>query len=46
VGEAGSEGGLWKWHGAVEKDGIVYCVPQMAQSVLRIDGATDECKFR
>lgn len=36
--------GEWKWHGAVTgPDGNIYCIPQMAEQVLKIDVKTQEC---
>ena len=46
VGDCGSAGGLWKWHGAVVgHDNVIYAVPQKAERVLRIDPSTDSVSF-
>jgi len=37
----------WKYHGGAisPADGCIYCIPQSATRVLRIDPNTDECTF-
>jgi hypothetical protein len=36
--------GLWKWHGAVlsPHDGCIYGIPQFAETILKIDVATQK----
>mmetsp|Transcript_8161 Transcript_8161/g.15361 ORF Transcript_8161/g.15361 Transcript_8161/m.15361 type:complete len:432 (-) Transcript_8161:54-1349(-) len=38
---------IWKYHGGAISpiDGCIYCIPQSATRVLRIDPRTDECSF-
>jgi hypothetical protein len=38
---------IWKYHGGSISpvDGCIYCIPQSATRVLRIDPSTDECSF-
>ena len=37
----------WKWHGAAVSpyDGCIYCIPQAAEHVLKLDPSTDEISF-
>ena len=39
--------GPWKWHGGVlsPRDGKIYCIPQFAERVLRVDPRTDACEL-
>jgi len=44
---APENGMLWKWHGGniAKHDGCLYCVPQFAEYVLKIDPVTEKTSF-